>query len=82
MATDKCKPENKYPPKPCPCPEIPGPPGIQGNAGLNGSTGATGVETAIFVSSPTTIEVNVNTLPNTPADNHFTNVSIEIRIYP
>lgn len=48
MATDPCKPENKYPPKPCPCPEIPGPPGPQGPVGPQGppgtpgATGATG----------------------------------------
>jgi len=39
MATDKCKPENKYPPKPCPCPEIPGPKGDPGNNGTNGAPG-------------------------------------------
>jgi len=45
---------NIYPPKPCPCPEIPGPagpqgpkgdqgdPGIQGIAGINGTNGVNG----------------------------------------
>jgi len=28
-----CKQDNKYPPHPCPCPEIPGPPGSQGPVG-------------------------------------------------
>lgn len=42
MATDNCKPENKYPPKPCPCPEIPGPEGPQGPQGPMGPTGPTG----------------------------------------
>lgn len=42
MATDPCKPENKYPPKPCPCPEIPGPPGPTGPQGPMGPTGPQG----------------------------------------
>lgn len=42
MATDPCKPENKYPPKPCPCPEIPGPPGPQGPVGPQGPPGTPG----------------------------------------
>lgn len=37
-----CPPENKYPPKPCPCPEIPGPQGVQGPQGTTGATGPTG----------------------------------------
>lgn len=40
--SNHCPPENKYPPKPCPCPEIPGPPGPQGPIGVTGATGATG----------------------------------------
>ncbi len=42
MATDPCKPENKYPPKPCPCPEIPGPPGPTGPVGPQGPPGVAG----------------------------------------
>lgn len=40
MAKEICKPENKYPPKPCPCPEIPGPPGPQGPPGPEGPPGS------------------------------------------
>lgn len=35
-------PDNKYPPKPCPCPEIPGPTGPPGGTGPTGYTGYTG----------------------------------------
>lgn len=38
-----CPPENKYPPKPCPCPEIPGPPGPQGPVGPQGPPGTPGI---------------------------------------
>lgn len=37
-----CTPDNKYPPKPCPCPEIPGPTGPQGPIGPTGPTGDIG----------------------------------------
>lgn len=40
--SNHCPPENKYPPKPCPCPEIPGPPGPQGPLGLQGPVGPQG----------------------------------------
>lgn len=42
MAKDPCKPENKYPPHPCPCPEIPGPPGPPGGQGIQGPPGPAG----------------------------------------
>lgn len=35
-------PDNKYPPKPCPCPEIPGPEGPQGPQGPMGPQGTPG----------------------------------------
>jgi hypothetical protein len=41
MAID-CSPPNKYPPKPCPCPEIPGPTGPKGCTGATGYTGPPG----------------------------------------
>lgn len=37
-----CTPENKYPPRPCPCPEIPGPAGPQGPIGIQGPQGDDG----------------------------------------
>lgn len=40
--SNHCPPENKYPPKPCPCPEIPGPPGPQGPVGPQGPPGVAG----------------------------------------
>lgn len=43
MATEPCKPDNKYPPHPCPCPEIPGPIGPQGPVGPQGPPGTQGI---------------------------------------
>jgi len=50
--SNHCPPENKYPPKPCPCPEIPGPTGPQGPYGPTGYTGYTGPNGATGSTGP------------------------------
>lgn len=65
---DNCKPENKYPPKPCPCPEIPGPPGPQGPIGLQGPQGEPGEPGNSFsarINPPITVDAAFSMPANT-----------------
>lgn len=71
MAID-CKPENKYPPKPCPCPEIPGPPGPQGPIGLIGPQGPPGDPCENC--DPFSARINPTLFTGTIGDDFFTNV--------